>query len=175
MIPLSFPCLVICFGIFFSSLAAQTVTVDVGLKGKYRGIEVAKLDVALDVDIPTNQINVVFLEIVDELNKIKKFDRITKLGSNPNARSANSMPTIRLEGTIAKYFALVPQKYTTEGGDIGSHLKLTIKFMDAADGKLLFEKEIDRRIFFGAYQFTLDDVGRKVAKEVAKITKKTFF
>ena len=175
MIRLSFPCLVICFGLLFTSLAAQTATVNVGLKGKYRAIEVAKLDVASDVDIPTNQINIVFLEIVDELYKIKRFDRITKLGSTPTAVSADGLSTLRLEGAIAKYFALVPQKYSIEGGDIGTRLKVTIKFLDAADGKLLFEKDIDRRIFFGVYQFTRDDVGRKVAKEVAKITKKTFF
>ena len=155
--------------------AAQTTTSDNNQKGKYRAIEVAKLEVAQDVDIPSNQINVIWLEIVDELHKIKKFDRIIKLGSNAATATPYTQPTLRLQGTIARYSALVPQDRTVGAGDIWTRVKVQIKFVDASDDKLLLEKEIDRRVFFGIYQFYLDDVGRKVAKEVAKITKKSFF
>ncbi|MFN0139322.1 MAG: hypothetical protein ACKVQW_04450 [Pyrinomonadaceae bacterium] len=155
---------------------AQSAQTDIPQKGKYRSIEVQKLDVAPDVDIPSNQINVIFLEIVDELHKIKKFDRVTKAGSKSAENTVlDAQPRLRLEGTISRYSALVPQKYTTKTGDIWTRVKIQVKFIDTSDGKILLEKEVDRRIFFGVYQFTLDDVGRKVAKEVAKIAKKTFF
>lgn len=142
--------------------------------GIYRAIDVQKLRVEPDVNIPSNQINVIFLEIVDELYKLKKFDRITKIGLDdaPIATTAGE-PKLRLEGTIARYFALIPQK--PEGGDIGTRVKLKVKFIDAADGRVLLENEIDRRIYFGVYQFTLEDVGRKIAKDVAKLAKNTFF
>ncbi len=170
--------LIVVMASFFSVTFAQSKSTsnDNGLKGKYRSIEVVKLNVDSGVDIPANQVNVVWLEIIDELHKLKKFDRIIKL--DPNTALASHVghaPKIRLESTIARYFALIPQKYTTEGGDIGTRLKLRIKFIDASDGTILLEKEIDRKIYFGIYQFTLDDVGRKVAKDIAKLTKRSFF
>jgi hypothetical protein len=157
-----------------SILSAQTAKSDNTLKGKYHSIEVVKFEVDPDVDIPSNQINVIWLEVVDELYKLKKFERITKTKAATIA-NPNIISSLRLQGTIAKYNALVPQKYTTEGGDIWTRVKVKIKFVDASDDSVLLEKEIDRRVFFGMYQFYLGDVGRKVAKEVAKITKTTFF
>lgn len=69
----------------------------------------------------------------------------------------------------------MPQKYTTESGEIWTRVKIQVKFIDSSDNKVLLEKEIDRRVYFGAYQFYFGDVGRKVAKEVAKVARKTFF
>lgn len=158
-------------GGIISTANAQTTSDSGNLKGKYSTIEVVKLSVASDVDIPANQITVVWLEIVDELHKIKKFDRIIKSKS----KSEPAETSLRLEGTIANYYALIPQNYSTKSGDIWTRLKVQVKFVDTATNKVIHEEEVQRRIFFGIYQLTFEDVGRKVAKEIAKITKKTFF
>src|SRR4051812_13506409 len=64
-------------------VTAQTTEPARDLKGKYLAVEVEKFEVAKDVDIPDNQINVLMLEIVDELFKIKKFDQVIKPSSKP--------------------------------------------------------------------------------------------
>ena len=161
--------------LFAATLAAKAQTPATDLKGKYRAIEVTRFAVDPSVDIPDNQIDVLMLEIVDELYKIKKFDQISKPSKTAPATKSYSQPTIRIEGTFTKYFALIPQKLSTEDGEIWTRVKVQVKFVDAADGKTLLEREVDRRIFFGALQFIRSDVTRKAAKEIAKITKKTFF
>ncbi len=72
--------ILICSAVLSASalLAMAQAATDNIQKGKYRAIEVSTFEVAPGMDIPSNQINVILLEIVDELYKIKKFDRITK-------------------------------------------------------------------------------------------------
>lgn len=101
--------LLICLGLMCVSTLlsrAQPARTEASRTGRYQTIEVHKLEVAPDVDIPSNQINVIFLEIVDELHKIKKFDRVTKGGSQTASDVVpKAQPGLRLTGTISKYYA----------------------------------------------------------------------
>ena len=161
--------------VFFSPAFTQVSTPLANVKNVYHTIEVTRFDVDPSVDIPANQIDVLMLEIVDEIYKLKKFDQILKPSKNLIAQADNTKPTVKLIGTFTKYYALIPQKQTVESGDIWTHIRVQIKFIDAADGKVLLEKEVDRRIFLKINPFATQDVTRKVAREIAKITKKTFF
>lgn len=151
---------------------AQTSKNTTDLKNKYQAIEVSRFEVSPTLNIPTNKITLIMLEIVNELDKLKKFKKITKANlKNEFEDDQSTEPKIRLIGSIVDY------KPGISNGDreLFSKVIATIKFIDATDGKILLEEVVDGKVFFPIFSSWTDTSTHKLAKETAKIIRKNFF
>jgi len=164
--------------LLFNSIAiAQDAVPDKKSRGKYTTIEVSRFEVTQGSSIPENVINLIMLEIVDEMYKLKAFQRIIRPNIKNEFEGTNDTgPKVRLTGTILKYDAGINlEKYTVSIPSIGTKAKAKIKFLDLATGTVLLEKEVGGSDLLPFPGQLTNDATRKLAKEVAKITKKNFF
>jgi hypothetical protein len=156
----------------YASLSAQTAKSGT-LKNQYQNIEVNKFDVQQGIDFPANYLDDMMKEISTELKEIHKFQEV--LGAADTPANADR-PTLQLSGTVTKYKpGSRAKRYFVGFGAGQTKVVAHVKFVDKASGKILLERDVDGKIAIGVFggdsKTSLKDVG----KEIAEVTKKTFF
>jgi hypothetical protein len=165
---------------------AQGAKADPALKGKYQRLEVDDFTVQEGIDFPADGLGVLRAEIVQELVHLRRFKQVSdKRAAQPASETktetaepqANTPePTLRLVGTITKYKpGSRAKRYLIGFGAGATKVVAHIKFVDAATGNVLFEKDVDGKVIIGFFGGESSGATRGLAKEVAKVAKKTFF
>jgi hypothetical protein len=81
-----------------------------------------------------------------------------------------------LSGTITKYDkGNRAARYFVGFGAGATKVVAHIKFIETATGSVLFEKDVDGKVVIGVFGGDSKGSTRGLAKEVAKVTKRTFF
>jgi len=165
-----FVALSLCLLFAFSVSAQQSAAA----KKNYENIEVEKFTVEQGVKFPEATLDVMTAEIVAELKKLNKFKQVSmKTAGNTQANTTEN--TIALSGAVTKYKpGSRAARYLVGFGAGMTKVKARIKFVDAASGSVLFDKEIDGKVIIGFFGGNSNDATRGFAREVAKIAKKNF-
>lgn len=163
------------FCLFFAfSISAQQAAA--AAKRNYENIEVEKFTIQQGVKFPESSLDVMMAEIVAELKKLNKFKQVSmKIGNEGGLENKMPESTIGLSGTITKYKpGSRTARYLIGFGAGMTKVKARIKFVDAASGNVLFDKEIDGKVIIGFFGGNSNDATRGFAREVAEIAKKNF-
>lgn len=166
------------FGLFVFLLGcapvlAQNTNPAADVKNKYQNIEVVSFDIQEGIKFPPESRDVIMAQVVEELKQIKKFKEVANTGATITDGSG---PTVRLTGTITKYKAgSRAKRYLIGFGAGATKVNAHLKFVDAATGDVLFEKDVDGKVWIGLFGGDSSGATRGLAKEVAKVTKKQLF
>lgn len=143
------------------------------IKNKYQNIEVTRFEIKEGIKFPAESLDVIMTQIVEELENLKRFKQVSSIGETIASAPG---PTIRLSGTITKYKAGSRAKRYFIGFGAGmTKVVAHIKFVDTATGTVLFEKDVDGKVWIGLFGGASSGATRGLAKEVAKVTKKQLF
>ena len=154
-------------------IAASGQKKDGSLKNQYQNIEVATFDIKEEAKFPADSLNAMMDEIVKELQDLKKFKQVLRPGESPTDSAA---PTVQLLGTVTKYQAGSRAKRYLVGFGAGkTKIVAHVKFIDKANGNVLFEKDVDGKVVIGLFGGDSKTSFRDVGKEVAEVAKKQFF
>jgi hypothetical protein len=156
-------------------------------KGKYQKIVVSNFTKQKDVEKLTDaSVSVMMAEIVKELTKLAKFKEVSlendskKESDNTSenkgdAKNQVNNSTLRLEGVIVKFDeGDRATRYIIGMGAGKTKIVARIKFIDA-NNNVLLEKEVDGSVVLGVFGGSSSGATRGLAKDVAKLAKKTFF
>ncbi|HEX8181825.1 MAG TPA: DUF4410 domain-containing protein [Pyrinomonadaceae bacterium] len=140
---------------------------------KYQNIEITRFDVKAGIDFPPEYLTEMMKDIANQLQDTHKFKQVARPGETLTDTNA---PTIRLMGTVIKYQKGSRTKRWL-AGPFGGKTKIVahIKFLDAATGAVLLEKDVDGKVIIGVLGGESEGATNGVAKEIAKETKKAFF
>ena len=151
---------------------AQTNTQNT-IKNKYQNIEVVKFEIQEGVNFPPESRDVIMSQVVEELKQLKKFTQVSNVGETVPEGAGS---TVRLSGTITKYKpGSRAKRYLIGFGAGATKVVAHIKFVDAATGNVLYEKDVDGKVWIGLFGGDSSGATRGLAKEVAKVTKKQLF
>ncbi len=152
---------------------AQNTKATADLKNKYQNIEVVRFDIQEGVEFPPESRDVVMAQVVEELKQLKRFKQVSNVGETIPEGAG---PTVRLTGTITKYKAgSRAKRYLIGFGAGATKVVAHIKFVDPATGNVLFEKDVDGKVWIGMFGGESSGATRGLAKAVAKVTKKQLF
>lgn len=152
---------------------AQTAKGTADLKNKYESIEIVKFDIQEGVKFPPESRDVIMAQVVEELKQLKKFKQVANTGETVTEGAG---PTVRLTGTITKYKpGSRAKRYFIGFGAGATKVNARLKFVDAATGEVLFEKDVDGKVWIGLFGGDSSGATRGLAKEVAKVAKKQLF
>ena len=137
-----------------------------------KSIEVSKFDVHEDVKFPDSALDVMTSEIVDELVKLKRFDKVTS--------SASAVPhtgtTLLLTGTVTKFQpGSRATRYLVGFGAGKTKIVAAIKIVNKDTGAVVLEKSVDGKVIMGMFGGDSNGATRGLAKEVASDIKKAVF
>jgi len=164
------------FGLFVvllgcTSIFAQTAKGTDTLKNKYQNIEIVRFDIKDGVNFSPESRDVVMAQLVEELKQLKKFKQVSSVG-----QTISQGPTVRLSGTITKYKAgSRAKRYFIGLGAGATKVTAHIKFVDAATGNVLLEKDTNGTVWIGFFGGESSGATRGLARAVSKVTKKEFF
>jgi len=168
----------------FVAVSAQDAKSSKEVKGKYQNIEVTKFDIKEGVEFPSDSLNVMIAEIVEELKQLNKFKQVTSANetktdtnkTEDGAKTETDGATIRLSGTITKFKkGSRAKRYLIGFGAGTTKVVAHVKFIDTVTGNVLFEKDVDGKVIIGFFGGDSSGSTRGLAKEVAKVAKKKFF
>lgn len=144
-------------------------------KGKYTVARLERFEVAANVEMSKERVNVLMLEIAEELYKLKKFKDVIEPGK-PLPPAMASAQVLRISGTVTDFYSLLPEgSPTLMGSEFVGHIKVNVVFSEGLTGEKLLEKEIAKRVVAGPYQLVFHGLTQRTAKELAQQAKKTFF
>ena len=142
-------------------------------KNKYSQIDVTPFEVADGVPFPPDYLATMTVELVGQLEAIKKFKRVARAGEGLDP----ALTTVRLSGKVTEFQAgNRAVRYFVGFGAGKTKIVAHVKVVDAGSGELLFEDDVDGKVVLGG-AIKGESVGatRGLAKEVAKIAKQRLF
>ncbi len=152
---------------------AQTAAGTSAVKNKYQNIEVVKFDIQEDTKFPPESRDVIMSQVVEELKQLKKFNQVSNVGETVPEGAG---PTVRLTGIITKYKpGSRAKRYFIGFGAGATKVAAHLKFVDAATGNVIFEKDVDGKVWIGLFGGDSSGATRGLAKEVGKVAKKLLF
>jgi hypothetical protein len=141
-------------------------------KGHYRVIEVQRFAISPGLDFPQDYLVALMEDVVEQLGKSKRFQQVLRQGETPAQANA---PALKLTGTITKFKkgnrAL---RYAVGFGAGKTSVKANVQFIDQATGEVLFQKDVDGKVWIGFMGGESSGATRGLAKEVAKVAKNRF-
>ena len=160
--------------VFTLGLAAHPGTAAEIRKGHYQSIEVTRFEVAPGVEFPESYLVTMTGELAAQLTEKKKFRHVLRQGET--AGDGSSGPTLRVTGTVTEFQkGNRAVRYVVGFGAGKTKLKAHVKFIDAATGDVVWEKDVDGKVIIGLFGGESVGATRGLAKEVAKVTKQQFF
>ena len=127
------------------------------------------------IDFPPDFQEAFVVRLVEEITKLKKFNRVIKPG---DPVPENATGAIRLTGVVTEVDEGSRAARALVGWGAGkAYIKAHIKFIDEATGAVKFEKEVQATMS-GTWSVGGGDsskVGANLAKEVAKVAKSQSF
>jgi hypothetical protein len=111
-------------------------------------------------------------ELVRELSATIRFYQVLRQGETP--AEANT-PTLQLVDTVNEFNkGNRAVRYMVGFGAGKTKVKAHVKFVDSATGDILFEKNVDGKVWIGFIGGESIGATRGLAKEVAKVAKRSF-
>ena len=142
-------------------------------KNKYQNIEVVRFDIKEGVNFPVDYLHTMTEELVSQLQQTGKFGQVLREGETPEKAD---VPTIRLVGTVTEFQpGSVAKRVLVGFGSGKTKVVAHVKFLDKATGEVLFEDDVDGKVWRGAVGGESIGATRGLAKEVAKVGKQQFF
>jgi len=127
------------------------------------------------IDFPPDFQEAFVVRLVEEITKLKKFNRVIKPG---DPVPENATGAIRLTGVVTEVDEGSRAARALVGWGAGkAYIKAHIKFVDEATGAVRFEKDVQASMS-GSWSVGGGDsskVGGNLAKEVAKVAKSQSF
>ena len=156
-----------------SVVAAAQTKAEKSYKNKYQNIEVMRFDVQAGNEVPPEYLDELAKDIANQLRDTKKFKQIIRVGETATDAAA---PTLRLSGTITKFKkGSRAKRYLVGFGAGATKMVVHVKFADASTGEVLFEDDVDGKVFIGVFGGDSKGATNGVAKDIGKVTKKEFF
>lgn len=139
-------------------------------KNKYQVIAVKQFEVGQGTNMPKQYQRSMMQEIPLALLDIGKFKQVFREGDQP---VDPNLPQLQLSGTITKFTAGSEITLFAAGRtSITAHLR----FVDTATQRVLFEADVDGKVILSGIRARDSlDATRILAKEIAKVTERTFF
>jgi Domain of unknown function (DUF4410) len=152
--------------------ASQRKT-DANVTNKYKAIEIVRFEAKEGVQMPPNYQITLTEELVKQMQNTMRFTEVLREGETPVEAST---PALKLVGTVVEFEAGSRAKRYLIGFGAGkTKIVAHIKFLDRANGDVLFEDDVDGKVIMG--KMGGDSIGatRGLAKEVAKVVREQFF
>jgi curli biogenesis system outer membrane secretion channel CsgG len=160
----------------WGAIAALVLTAFAGEKkhkNKYPSIEVIRFDIKEGVNFPADYLHTLTEELVSQLKETGKFTEVLREGETPEKPD---LPTLRLVGTVTEFQpGSQTKRYLVGFGAGKTKIVAHVKFLDKATGEVLFEDDVDGKVWRGAAGGESIGATRGLAKEVAKVGKQQFF
>ena len=142
-------------------------------KNKYQNIEVTRFDVQAGNEVPPENLDELAKDIANQLSDTKKFKQVIRIGETATDAAA---PTLRLTGTITKFKkGSRAKRYLVGFGAGATKMMVHVKFADASTGEVLFEDDVDGKVYIGLFGGNSKGATNGVAKDIGKAAKKEFF
>ena len=142
-------------------------------KNKYQNIEVTRFDVQAGNEVPPEYLDELAKDIANQLSDTKKFKQVIRIGETATDAAA---PTLRLTGTITKFKkGSRAKRYLVGFGAGATKMMVHVKFADASTGEVLFEDDVDGKVYIGLFGGNSKGATNGVAKDIGKAAKKEFF
>ena len=155
------------------TLAALAFAGEKKHKNKYQNIEVVRFDIKEGVNFPADYLHTMTEELVSQLQQTGKFGQVLREGETPDKADA---PTVRLVGTVTEFQpGSRAKRYLVGFGSGKTKIVAHVKFLDKATGEVLFEDDVDGKVWQGNVGGESIGATRGLAKEVAKVSKQQFF
>lgn len=156
-----------------SVVAAAQTKVEKSYKNKYQNIEVTRFDVQAGNEVPPEYLDELAKDIANQLRDTKKFKQVVRVGETATDAAA---PTLRLSGSITKFKkGNRAKRYLVGFGAGATKMVVHVKFADASTGEVLFEDDVDGKVFIGLFGGDSKGATNGVAKDIGKVAKKEFF
>jgi hypothetical protein len=140
--------------------------------GQYQNIEVMRFDTLNGIDFPPDYLATMMEELVHELGGTNRFQQVLREGETP--AEANT-PTVQLVGTVTEFAkGNRAVRYMVGFGAGKTKVKAHVKFIDSATGRTVLEKDVDGKVWIGFIGGESIGATRGLAKEVAKVAKRSF-
>jgi hypothetical protein len=161
-------------------LAALTATVapaqtrpSQSYRNKYQAIEITRFDVKAGADLPPDYLTELMKDVANQLYDTNKFKQVARPGEAPADPGA---PLLRLVGTVTEFKKGSQMKRYMIGFGAGkTKIVVHVKFIDAATGSVILERDVDGKVVIGVLGGKSEGATNGVAKEIAKVVKKEFF
>lgn len=137
---------------------------------KYQAIEIQRFDVKQGIKFPDDYVISLNNDLQTQLQKLNTFNvRMSDGSQTPD------QPTMRIIGQITEYEPGSKTARALIGMLAGStKVKAHIQVVDAADGSVLFEDDVDGKVTYWSPDQDSKGATEGLAKEVAKKIKKRF-
>jgi hypothetical protein len=156
-----------------TSFALPASTQQRTFKNKYGVIEVVPFTAAEGVDFPAEALEALTREVALQLVDAKKFSRVLIRGIQGS--DAATGPAVHLTGSVVEYAkGNRAARYFVGFGAGRSKVKAHVKFTDSSTNEVLLEDDVDGNVVMGALGGESSGALRGLAKEVAKVAKRTF-
>lgn len=164
--------LVILFGLTTVGLGVASAAEATVRTGQYQNIEVMRFDTLNGIDFPPDYLATMMEELVRELTATSRFQQVLRQGETP--AEANT-PTVELVGTVTEFNkGNRAVRYVVGFGAGKTKVKAHVRFVDSATGHILLEKDVDGKVWIGFIGGESIGATRGLAKEVAKVAKRSF-
>jgi hypothetical protein len=145
-------------------------------KNKYQNIEVTRFDVAAGNEVPPEYLDELAKDVANQLRDTKKFKQVIRAGETAPVAADPAASTLRLTGTITKFKkGSRAKRYLVGFGAGATKMIVHVKFADASTGEVLFEDDVDGKVFIGLFGGDSKGATNGVAKDIGKVAKKEFF
>src|SRR5687768_3718015 len=153
--------------------SAQTKPETSSHKNKYQNIQVTRFDVKEGNEVPPEYLDELAKDVANQLRDTKKFKQVIRVGETATDAAT---PTLLLTGMIVKFQkGNRAKRYLIGFGAGATKMVVHVKFADAATGEVLFERDVDGKVFIGVFGGDSKGATIGVAKDIGKAAKKEFF
>lgn len=142
-------------------------------KNKFQTVEVVRFDVQQGVEFPLDYLITLTEELVDQLKQTGKFKEVLREGETPTLAAVAGL---RLVGTVTEFQkGSRAKRYLIGFGAGKTKVVAHVRWIDRQTNEVVFEDDVDGKVIMGFTGGESIGATRGLAKEVAKVTKKTFF
>lgn len=160
---------VICL-LFVSSIWAQQAVTE---KKVYKNVEVETFTIKEGVEFESAQLENLMASVVFALKNTEKFENV-KLSSQKSENVSNA-PTLKIVGEVTNYDkGNRAARYLIGFGAGATKVNANVKFIDAATGNVLLEKQVDGVVWIGMFGGDSNGAKSGLAKEISNLAKKNF-
>ena len=139
--------------------------------GRLGTLEVAAFEVVSTVQLPADFQASLSLNLISRLQESGKFEEVVQAGSGS---SAAAPPAVRLTGEVTEFKRGSQAKRYLLGPGFGKTIvKAHIRFTEIGSGKVLLERDVDGKVIIGVLGGDSKGATNGLAKEVAKVAKKS--
>jgi hypothetical protein len=131
-----------------------------------------RFDTLNGIDFPPDYLATMMDELVHELAGTNRFQQVLREGETP-AEANTSI--VQLIGTVTEFNkGNRAVRYMVGFGAGKTKVKAHVKFIDSASGHIVLEKDVDGKVWIGFIGGESIGATRGLAKEVAKVAKRSF-